>query len=258
MTKEEESPKEVINTYRKRRGNEGPSRSNTIVFVLAAVLVIVGLSVLVFSLTGAEFSMGALFPSKTPTPTSTFTPTPVTPTATITLTPTIALPTDTPEPTFTPTRSGSVIYVAQEGDSLYSIAELFEVDLLTLIVVNRERLNLDLVNPAIFVGDEVLIPAPGESIPTPTPIPFDAPPGLRVEYTVRPGDSLELIAQKLRSTVEDILRYNEFLEDQDGIIYPGQILIVRVNLVTPVPTETGTAPDNTPGAIKTLTPTPTD
>jgi LysM repeat protein len=258
MAKEDESPKKVIDSYRQRRGGDNSNRRNTVVFILAALLVIIGLNVLVFWLTGAELDLGAIFPSKTPTTTATLTPTPITPTATITLTPTEALPTTTQAPTLTPTRSSSVIYVAQEGDSLYTIAEQFDVDILTLIIVNRDRLGLDPANPAIFVGDEVLVPAPGESIPTPTPIPLDAPPGLRVEYIVRPGDSLELIAQRLRSTVDDILEYNEFLEEQEGVIYPGQILIVRVNLVTPVPTETGTAPDNTPGAIKTLTPTPSE
>ena len=72
---------------------------------------------------------------------------------------------------------------------------------------------------------------------------------------VRPGDSVGSIAVLLRSTVDDILEYNE-LEDPNAI-FPGQILLVRVNLVTPVPTEEGAdAPANTPGAIFTLTPSP--
>ena len=50
--------------------------------------------------------------------------------------------------------------------------------------------------------------------------------------------------------------YNEDLEDPNAI-YPGQILIVRVNLVTPVPTdEVQATPANTPGSISTLTPSP--
>ncbi len=81
-------------------------------------------------------------------------------------------------------------------------------------------------------------------------------PGFRVEYMVRPGDSVGSIAFALRSTVDDILTYNEDLEDPNAI-YPGQILIVRVNLVTPVPTdEVQIDPVNTPGSISTLTPSP--
>jgi LysM repeat protein len=132
------------------------------------------------------------------------------------------------------------------------------MDIFTLLVYNAEenRLDLDLSNPILFVGDEVLIPAPGATVPTPTPIPFDVLAGFRVEYMVRPGDSIGSIAYALRSTVEDILKYNEDLEDPNAI-YPGQLLIVRVNLVTPAPTDqVQSTLSNTPGSISTLTPSP--
>ena len=262
MTKKEETPKDIIDSYRKRRGDRSQNWQTVLIFVLATLLLIVGTGFLVFWFTGTEFSIGMFFPSKTPTATSTVTPTPLTPTATASPTPTEIIPTDTPTTTLTPTRSGAVMYVAQEGDSLFIIADKFDVDLLTLIVVNRDRddYTLDPVNPIIQVGDELLIPAPGETIPAPTPIPVDANPGLLVEYTVQPGDSVEAIANKLRSTVEDILARNEFIEeDQDGQLFIGQILNVRVNLVTAVPTEVGQeeTPEKTPGQISTLTPSPT-
>ena len=79
-----------------------------------------------------------------------------------------------------------------------------------------------------------MIPAPGVSVSTPTQIPFDVLPGFRVEYLVRPGDSIDSIALVLRSTIDDILAYNNL--DDPNEIYPGQILLVRVNLVTPEPT----------------------
>jgi len=76
-----------------------------------------------------------------------------------------------------------------------------------------------------------------------------------VEYMVRPGDSIGSIAYALRSTVDDILQYNEL--DDPNAIYPGQILLIRVNLVTPEPTdEVVEGPVNTPGSISTLTPSP--
>jgi len=253
---ENESAKDVIDSYRKRQAR---SWQTTLLFVGIALLIILGAAFLIFWLTGARFDPRAIFATQTPTVTQTLTPTPVPPTNTITPTPTEAPPTDTPAPSLTPTRSGAVMYVAQEGDSLYSIAEKFDVDLLTLVVRNRERedFELDLVNPNIYVGDEILIPAPGDSIPTPTPI-DDAARGIPVEYTVRPGDSVELIARKLNSTAADILFRNEFIEEeQDGVIYTGQVLNVRVNLVTPVPTEEDQGESQkTPGSISTLTPTP--
>jgi LysM repeat protein len=117
---------------------------------------------------------------------------------------------------------------------------------------------LDPANPIIRVGDELLIPAPGTELPTPTPLPEGLPKGFKVEYIVQPGDSLAAIAIKFNSTVEDILDQNEEVEDANDI-YAGQTLIIRVNLVTPVPTEEGNtqeAPASTPGSIATLTPEP--
>ncbi|MBS1249865.1 MAG: hypothetical protein MAG431_01450 [Chloroflexi bacterium] len=263
MPKQDDTPKQVIDSYRKRRGDQGQNWQTILIFIVATLLLIAGTGFLVFWLTGTEFSIGTIFPSDTPTPTSTPTPTPVTPTATPSPTATIVVPTDTPTVTLTPTRSSAVIYVAQEGDSLYAIAEQFEVDLFTLIVVNRDREDfaLDPVNPFIRVGDEILIPAPGEEIPPATPIPLDAPAGMLVAYTVRPGDSVQSVALNLRSTPEDIFARNEFIEeDQEGLLFVGQIINVRVNLVTAVPTEEGQdegeTPQNTPGSISTLTPTP--
>ena len=249
-----ETTKEIIDSYRKRQGQ---SWQNIVLFVGAALLIILGAALLITWLTGARLDIGGIFASKTPTPTITFTPSPIPPTSTVTLTPTLALPSDTPEPSPTPTRSGAVIYIAEEDDTFSAISEKFDIDIFTLLVYNagEDRLNLDLSNPVLFVGDEVLIPAPGATVPTPTAIPFDVLPGFRVEHMVRPGESVGSIANLLRSTVDDILEYNE-LEDPNAI-YPGQILLVRVNLVTPVPTDKDqTTPANTPGSISTLTPSP--
>jgi hypothetical protein len=252
---EKESTKEIINSYRKRKSQ---SWQNILLFVGTGLLIILGAALLIFWLSGTQLNIGTIFASKTPTPTVTYTPSPIPPTATITLTPTEAVPTETPSPSPTPTRSGAVIYIAEEDDTFFSISELFDMDIFTLLVYNagEDRLNLDLSNPILFVGDEVLVPAPGATVPTPTSIPYDVLPGFRVEYMVRPGDSVGSIAFALRSTVEDILKYNEDVEDPNAI-YPGQILIVRVNLVPPVPTdEVQIDPANTPGSISTLTPSP--
>jgi LysM repeat protein len=258
---DKDSPQDVINAYRKRQ--ERAQRTPVILFILFGVLVVVGGALLIFWLTGVdmpEISM-AMFSRATETPTITLTPTgtPVPPTATLTQTATPEPPTDTPEPTLTPTRSGAVIYTVKEGDFLSTIADEFGVDLLVLIEFNRERLGLDPANPIIRVGDELLIPAPGTELPTPTPLPEGLPRGFKVEYIVQPGDSLAAIAIKFNSTIEDILEQNEEVEDANDI-YAGQLLVIRVNLVTPVPTEAGSPQDDqpasTPGSIATLTPSP--
>lgn len=258
---DKDSPQDVINAYRKRQ--ERAQKTPVVLFVLFAVLVVVGAALLIFWLTGADIpavSMDFLNrATETPTATLTATATPVPPTLTPTQTATPEPPTDTPEPSLTPTRSGAVIYTVKEGDFLSTIAADFGVDLLVLIEFNRERLGLDPANPIIRVGDELLIPAPGTELPTPTPLPEGLPRGFKVEYTVQPGDSLAAIAIKFNSTVEDILEQNEDLEDANAI-FAGQVLIIRVNLVTPVPTEANApaddAPSSDPGTIATLTPSP--
>ncbi len=257
----QESPKDIIDAYRKQQ--QRSERTPILILVAAGILLIAGAAIVIIWLTGSgipSFDIGAVFASSTPTPTITPSPTPVPPTNTPTLTPTEVPPTATPEPSATPTASGPVIYVVEEGDTLYSIAEEFDIDILVLLEANRERLELDPANPVIRVGDEVLVPPPGTERPTPTPLPDDIPPGTRVEYTVQPGDTLALIAQTFNSTVEDIIERNEELEEDANVIYVGQVLEVRVNLVTPAPTqaeaEATEEPENTPGGVSTLTPTP--
>lgn len=259
-----ESPQEVIEAYRKRQ--QRSQRAPRLVLALAGILLVVGAGLIVFWLTGVQMpqlNLAAIFASKTPTPTVTSTPTPIPPSPTASLTPTPEPPTDTPEPSPSPTRSGPVIYVVEDGDNLYSIAEKFEMDFLVLFEANRERLALDPANPIIKVGDEVLIPPPGAELPTATPIPVDMPAGTPIEYTVQPGDSLGAIALLFNSTIEDIINRNEALEEDPNSLFVGQVLVVRVNLVTPVPTAEGAEQtqaaeeaDVTPGSVSTLTPTP--
>ncbi|MBL6982500.1 MAG: LysM peptidoglycan-binding domain-containing protein [Anaerolineales bacterium] len=258
-----ESPQEVIEAYRKRQKRS--QRTPKLILVLASILLIAGAGMVIFWMTGAEtpqINLAAIFASKTPTPTVTSTPTPIPPTPTPTNTATLAPPTDTPEASPTPTRAGPVIYVVEEGDNLFAIADKFEMDILVIIEANRERLELDPANPIIKVGDEILIPPPGTELPTATPIPVDLAAGTPIEYTVKPGDSLGAIATLYNSTVDDIIARNEELEENPNALYVGQILIVRVNLVTPVPTAEdsgdteGTDAESTPGSVSTLTPTP--
>lgn len=229
--------KNVISSYRKKQ-KTGPY----ILGGLAILLVVVGIVLLVVYLVGGEngFQL-SLFSTNTPTPTETPTPTPVPPTATATMTPTA---TNTPTPTLTNTPSGPVEYVVQEEDNCTTIAEEFEVDVEVLMVLN----NLD-SRCLIFPGDTILIPAPGQQLPTATPLPDDTAPGTLIEYRVRPGDSLFALAEQFSSEVDRIMeetnryrRENDLNEmESETDIFVGDLLIIPVNIVpTPIPTATAT------------------
>ena len=255
---DKKSPQDVIADYRKRQER---ARRTPWIFGISAVLLIIGAAAVIFWWTGADTSgLTTMLNLATETPTLTLTPTatPVPPTLTPTLTATPLPPTATLEPTLTPTRSSAVIYTVVEGDNLYSIADAFDVDVLVLIEFNRERLELDPADLVIMVGDELLIPAPNTELPTPTPLPDDLPRGFKVEYVVQSGDSLAAIAILFNSTIEDIVKQNDDLEDAGATLYVGQKLTVRVNLVTPMPTEPSdenAQPTLPPGSVATLTPT---
>lgn len=226
-----DSPQHVIDAYRKRQQS---ARRAPVVIGIAIVFLLLGGALVIYWLLGSN-GTGLQIPflaTDTPTPTSTPLPTDtptITPTATATLT---ASP--SPTETLTPTVSGPFIYQVEEGDTLWTIAEEFGVDLLVLITVN----NLDPANPTIRVGDRLTIPGPDTQLPTPTPLPSNIPRGTRIEYQVQLGDSLLSIAIQFNSTVEAIREENEL--ENENEIFVGQVITVPVNLVTPVPTETPT------------------
>ncbi len=245
--KDQEKAQDVIISYRKR---QQAAKQAPLILGLSAILLIVGAAVLIFWLVNPTGFQISLFPTATSTPTET-----ATPTNTATNTP---LPTDTPTATLTPTEtatptaSGPFPYTVEEGDTLIGIAEKFNVDFFVLVAIN----NLDPANPLIRIGDQLTIPGPNTQLPTATPLPPNLPRGTKIEYIVQPNDTLAIIAEKFNSTVEDIIKENKL--ENANVIYFGQRLIVRVNLVTPVPptptpiaTVTGTLP-----ALATATPTP--
>jgi len=242
-----ENPQHVIEAYRKQqqRAQRAP-----MVIGIAAVLLIVGAGLIIFWLLGPNKPQISLFATDTPTPTVTDIPTlTATPTSTATITPTV---TEVPTETLTPTISGPFNYQVQEGDTLFDIAQRFNVDLLLLITIN----NLDATNPILRVGDQITIPGPDTQLPTSTPVPANLPRGTKVNYTVQSGDTLAIIAGLFNSTVDDIKEQNTI--ENENEIFVGQVVVVRVNLVTPIPTST-TAPDTVtpaPNAVEpTLTPT---
>jgi D-gamma-glutamyl-meso-diaminopimelic acid endopeptidase CwlS len=232
--------KDTIVSYRKRRKQLVP----LIIGAAAVLLVVAGIIIVVVSASGGGIHLFATktpTPTNTPSPTNTFTPTE---TATITETPTI---------TTTATASSPYPYVVQEGDSLYGIMEQQGLPPEAIILIymlnpydKTAGTGIDPSTGNIYVGRTITLPNAGMQIPTPTTV-VNTAPGTRITYMVLQGDGLGLIAGKWNTTIDAIVKANpDVLPDgQDTLLYPGMLLVVPINLVTPVPT-----------ATNTLTPTP--
>jgi LysM repeat protein len=217
-----QSPQNVIDSYRKKR----PSLP-VFLAIMSIILVIIGLVIIIMGISGGGMKLN-LF-SKEPTATSTLPPTPV-----LSATPTFP-PTESPTPTVTisPTPSGPTEYEVQEADTCYGIAVRFDVDLATLLAIN----NFPDGQCPIIPGQKIKIPAPGQSLPTTTPVPADVEAGTKITYKIQSGDSLATIAQKFNSTVQDIVKQNpDKLTVDSNNISIGMEITVRVNIVTPTPT----------------------
>ena len=242
------SAQTVIESYNRRQ-----KMMPMVIWGLAGLLVLVGVVILIIWLTGSSGPLSGLFATRTPTPTITFTPSPVPPTHTPSLTPTI---TETPTPTATNTPSGPFEIEVKSGDTCFDLAAQYNADLQVLLKLNNFPAGQCPIKP----GDKILIPAPGQKLPTPTELPTNLPRGTRINYTVQSGDSLDLIAQKFNSTVDAILAANPTkIKTKTEILFVGIELIVPVNLVTPTPTRANTStpsgPTSTP-APATATATP--
>lgn len=230
MSKKDD-PQKIINAY-KRKQQVMPF----VMYGVSAILIVAGIIILVLWLIGGDQPKITLFATDTPTATSTVTNTPVTPTLTPTNTPTI---TETPTPSLTPTRSGPIEYTVVEGDNCFTIAETFEIDMMVLLAIN----NFDAGTCPIRPNQVIMIPAPDQELPTATPWPQTLARGTKLPYIVQFGDTLDLIAEKFLSTVEDIMTENK-LEDSNQI-NAGDLLQIPVNMVTATPTKMPTVTETT-------------
>jgi len=101
---------------------------------------------------------------------------------------------------FAGTSYAAVSYTVQPGDSLYLIARSYGLTPQDLINANG------LTSTMIMPGQVLTIPVSNSS---------------GSQYTVKPGDTLYLIAQAHGTTVDSIMAYNNL---KTTTIYPGQVL----------------------------------
>ncbi|NLY54970.1 MAG: LysM peptidoglycan-binding domain-containing protein [Firmicutes bacterium] len=121
-------------------------------------------------------------------------------------------------------------YTVRSGDTLFLIAQRFGVTVADLRSANN--LSGDL----IMIGQVLTIPGKGTS---PAPVNPNNP--APMYYTVRPGDTLYLIAQRLGTTVAALRTANDIWTDY---LYVGQQLVI------PGKSGSGSTNPNNPGGYK--------
>jgi uncharacterized protein YkwD len=135
--------------------------------------------------------------------------------------------------------------VIVEGDTLDGISQKFNLgDDGILLILDQNPSIINEFNGVIFVGQTILIPPPGTTRPTSTPIPANLGKGTLIEYRVLPGDTLAGIAARFNSLEQNIVDENKL--DNANALQVGQILQIPVNLVTSTPTLPPTSTPITP------------
>jgi len=238
-----DSPQSVIDSHKRRQ-----QMTPFIVWSVIVLLVVVGVIILVIWFTGSNSPAVSLFASPTPTATNTFTVTPVTPTLTSTVT---SSPTATITVTATSAPTGPFEYTVKEGDTCWDIAVAHKVTLDVLLVLNNFG-NSCPIKP----GDKILIPTAGNQLPTETALPTGLATGTKIEYTVKSGDILGVLAARYNSTEAAIIAIAANNLKTAADLKAGQKLIIPINIVTPVPTKKPTATRTPGGPTDTNTPLP--
>ena len=101
--------------------------------------------------------------------------------------------------------SSNITYVVQDGDTLWKIANKYNVSIDSIKSLNNLKSNV------IYPNDILYIPT-GSNIPS-----------TNIDYIVKPGDSLYLIANKFKTTINDIKTLNNLTSD---VLQIGQNLII--------------------------------
>ena len=112
---------------------------------------------------------------------------------------------------------GSDIYIVNHGDTLKKIAGNFGTTMEVLLSLNPGITNANL----IYAGQRMTVPAPGNTVPTPTPT---SPPATSAQtYTVQRGDTMKIIANRLGITLDALTKSNPQVTNIN-LIYVGQKL----------------------------------
>jgi LysM repeat protein len=140
-----------------------------------------------------------------------------------------------------PTPTPSLSHIVQEGQTLWTIAAIYDLQLSDLLWFNSLSPE-ELLRP----GDEVRIRWPADQPLPPTPTP-------QMTHKIKTGDSAWAIALQYGLTLEQLLAYNNMTEND--FLLPGNELWIRPTF-TPIASPTSEA---TPTAVSTtaLTATPT-
>jgi LysM repeat protein len=237
------TPQDELDRYKKRQ-----KFMPYVIGGAAIVLVVVGIVILIISLSGGA----APKPTATLAPSATVANTTAAPTATVPLPTATVTPTVTNTPTVTPSATpiGPFEYTVQDKDTCWDLAIKFKVDLATLLALNNFPAGTCPIQP----GAKIMIPAPGQVMASPTPIDISKMlPNTIVEYTIRLGDSLRAIALAFNSTQDAILKLNPTTITDANLLVAGVKIKIPVNIATPVPT---LAPSSTAATKPAATSTP--
>jgi LysM repeat protein len=221
--------------YPRRREGVG----NFFIGMLTGIAVVVGVLLIIIGIWGPNALPLPFLASATPLPTATIE-------ATLTLLPSITFTPTLETPSVTPTPSCPSEYVVQSGDLLSTIAQKCGVSVEAIVALNP---TLDPNN--IQIGQTILLPPAGTGF-TPTAIPANTKPGTVISIRVMEGDTLESIAAKCWSTVDDLVKTNK-IEDPN-FLSVGMELKCHYGIATPVPTRVSPTYGYTP--TYTVTPAP--
>ena len=87
-------------------------------------------------------------------------------------------------------------------------------------------------------------------------MPSNVTPGAIIEYTVRPGDILQLLAEEFNTTLDAIMKENEGLEENPDVLTVGQKLRIPLHVLALTPATPTRQPSATATLQASVTPTP--
>ncbi|MGI6557795.1 MAG: LysM peptidoglycan-binding domain-containing protein [Limnochordia bacterium] len=119
-------------------------------------------------------------------------------------------------------------YTVRAGDTMFLIAQRFGVSLNALIAANPHISNPNVICP----GDVLCVPGAAaqslgddEEALMASRVPASCPPGFQGRYTVQPGDTMFLIAQRFGVSLNALIAANPHISNPN-LIFPGDVLCV--------------------------------